>query len=464
MPLKRRDFLKIGGGASLSLPLLNCVSEKVYNSTSKSNWLAPVEHWIPSICQACSGGCGILVRVLDDRAVKIEGNPLHPLNRGKVCAKGQAGLQLLYNPKRIKSPLKRKGDRGSSAWEAISWDEALDTLTDRLTHLRSSGLSHTVAYLGDFSNQTSEDLVSRFFQVYGSPNKITLDEWAALKQSYFGTQGFSDLLAFDLENTKYVLSFGAGFLTNWPNSIENQRIYGEKRASRELKILQIEPRFSLEASRADKWIPLKPGTEGLFALGIATVLIKENLYNESYINKFTTQFEGLKKFLTAEIRLDLISDRTGVPLKSIIETAKEFASTKPAVAVTDYNMAYQENGLFNMMAVHYLNALMGNIDVPGGLLRQRPAPLGEMPPVHLDEAAQIGISVDKIGDTAGNDSFLESTSLKDFLDALKDKEPYGLNVLFLASHTPHLLSLVAGTIKDVFQDIPYIVSFFLFYG
>ncbi len=459
MPLKRRDFLKIGGGASLSLPLLNCVSGKVYNSTSQSNWLAAVEHWIPSTCQACPGGCGILVRVLDDRAVKIEGNPLHPLNRGKVCAKGQAGLQLLYNPQRIKTPLKRKGGRKSGAWEAIGWDEALDTLADRLIQLRSSGLAHTLAYVGDFSKQTSDDLVSRFFQVYGSPNKITLDEWASLKQAYFETQGLDDLLAFDLENTKYILSFGAGFLTNWPNSMENQRIFGEKRANRDLKILQIEPRFSIEASRADNWIPLKPGTEGLLALGIASVMIKENLYNSSYINKFTIRFEGLKNFLTEEIRLDLISDRTGIPLRSIIETAKEFASTKPAVAMADYNMSYQENGLFNLMAVHTLNALVGNIDNPGGILRQRPAPLGEMPNVYLDETARKGMAETKIGDTPGNNSSLECTPMNGFLDAIKNKDPYALNVLFLAPQTPHLLSFMARTNEDLFQDIPFIVSF-----
>lgn len=459
MPLKRREFLKIGGGVSLSFPLITCASEKAYNSTSRSNWLAAVERWIPSICQACNGGCGILVRMVDDRAVKIEGNPLHPLNRGKVCAKGQAGLQLLYHPNRIKTPLKRKGDRNSGAWEAIGWDEALGTLTKRLTQLRDSGLSHTVAYVGEHGNQTSDDLVSRFFHAYGSPNKITLDEWMPLKLAYQKTLGFNDLLAFDLENTKLILSFGAGFLTNWPNSMENQRIYGEKRSSRDLKILQIEPRFSLEASRADTWIPLKPGTEGLLALGIASILIKENLYNVPYIDKFTSQFEDFKKFLTGEIRLDLISDKTGVPLRSIIETAKEFASTKPAVAIADYNLAFQENGLFNILAVHYLNALVGNIDILGGLLRQRPAPLGEMPFLRLDETAQKGISERKLGEMIGNDSFSGSTSLNGFLDALKNKKPYGLNALFLAPKIPHLLSHVSGTIKDTFQDIPFIVSF-----
>lgn len=459
MSLKRRDFLKLGGGASLSLPLVNCVSEKTYKSISKSDWFAAVEHWTPSICQACHGGCGLLVRVVDDRAVKIEGNPFHPLNRGKVCAKGQAGLQYLYNPNRIKSPLKRKGERGSGEWEAMSWDEALETLSSKLVELRDSSQSHTVAFIGEKFGNTTDDLISRFLQVYGSPNYLMFDEWLPQKKMYHQTQGIPDLLAYDLENTKYVLSFGAAFLTNWPNSMENQRIYGEKRARRDLKILQIEPRFSLEASRADTWIPLKPGTEGLLALGIASVLVKENLYNEAYINKFTSQFESLRKILVNEIRLDQISDITGIPLRSIIEIAKEFASVKPAVAIADYNLAFQENGMFNLHAVHALNALVGNIDSQGGILRQRSAPLGEMPPAVLDEAAQRGFSEKQIGEAPKDVFFTQGVTAKGFLEGLRNKDPYGINCLLLSPRTSRLLSYIPKKMNEALQEIPFIASF-----
>ncbi len=463
MPLKRRDFLKLGGGVSLSLPLVNCVSDKTYNSISKSNWFAAVEHWAPSICQTCPGGCGLLVRVVDDRAVKIEGNPFHPLNRGKVCSKGQAGLQYLYNPNRIKSPLKRKGERGSGEWEAMSWDEALETLTAKLLELRDSGQSHTVAFVGEKFGNTTDDLISRFLQVYGSPNFLMFDEWMPQKRVYFQTQGISDLLAYDLENTKFVLSFGAAFLTNWPNSMENQRIYGEKRSKRDLKIIQIEPRFSLEASRADTWIPLKPGTEGLLALGIASVLVKEDLHNETYLNKFTSQFESLRKILVREIHLDQISDKTGVPLRSIIEIAKELSTVKPAVAIADYNLAFQENGMFNIQAVHALNALIGNIDSQGGILRQRSAPLGEMPPVVLDETAQRGFSENRIGESSGDDYFTQGVALKSFLEGLRSKDPYGINCLFLSPRPSRLFSYVPKKTNELLKEIPFIASFSSFF-
>ena len=234
MSLIRRDFLKIAGGASLGLSLYNCALDKLSDSTAQSSWLAGIESWVPTVCQACPGGCGILVRVIDDRAVKIEGNPIHPLNRGRVCPKGQAGLQLLYSPDRIRGPMKKVGGRDSGRWEALSWEEAFNIVSSKLLQLRNSGKSHTVVYLGRSGSNTSEELTARFLEAYGSPNYVKLDHWITLRKAYHLTQGNQDLLAFDLVNSKYVLSFGADFLTNWPTSMENQRIYGEKRSKRDI--------------------------------------------------------------------------------------------------------------------------------------------------------------------------------------------------------------------------------------
>jgi len=440
MTLKRRDFLKLGGGLSLSLPLINCIPENSYNTTSKSSWLAGIERWVPSICQLCPGGCGILVRLIDDRAVKIEGNPFHPLNKGKLCPKGQAGLQLLYHPERIRGPLKKVGDRSDGRWQSISWDEALAEVAEKLQQLRESGQSHTVAFAGTNQINTTHDLVARFLEVYGSPNFLQLDEWAALKHAYSVTQGIYDLMAVDLNNTRLLLSFGTHFLSNWPNVMENQRIYGEKRAERNLTIIQIDPRFSIEASRADKWIPINQGSEGLLALGIASILIKERLYNQVFIEKFTSRFAEFRDYILQNIHLDRVSDVTGVPLRSIIEIAKEFYTNRPAVAVSDPNISYSSQGLFNILAVHSLNALVGNIDSPGGFLRRRHAPLAEFPPLTLDETAEKAASME------GFDSMLEKT-------------PYGINCLFLPTSGHRLFSPVSKKKVEILESIPFIVSF-----
>ncbi len=459
MAIKRRDFLKIGGGLSLSLPLYTCISDKSYNSTSKSNWLAGVEQWVPSVCQACPGGCGIMVRVIDDRAVKIEGNPLHPLNKGKVCPKGQAGLQLLYSPERVRGPLKKVGDRNEERWETISWDEALNTVSTKLQQLRESGKSHTVAFAGKNQQNTTDELVSRFFEVYGSPNFFKFDEWAALKNAYFVSQGIYDLMAVDLKNSRLILSFGANFLSNWPNVMENQRIYGEKRAEGDLKIIQIEPRFSIEASRADKWIPINRGSEGLLALGIASVLIKERLFNQAFVERFTSQFNEFRSFILQNISLDQVSEMTGVPLSSIIEIAKEFHTRHPAVAVSDFNLSYSANSLFNILAVHSLNALAGNIDSPGGFLRQRQAPVTELPPVTLDSVAKKALSEEEHWGTTESDLPLRSKNTKDMIDSMVNKSPYGINCLFLSSPGYQFVSYIQKKKAEILGSIPFIVSF-----
>ncbi|MFQ6109317.1 MAG: molybdopterin-dependent oxidoreductase, partial [Candidatus Aminicenantales bacterium] len=438
MSLKRRDFLKIAGGLSLGAPLYNCSLKRISDSAAKSRWLSPLERWIPTVCQGCPGGCGILARVIDDRVVKVEGNPLHPLNRGKVCPKGQAGLQALYHPDRIKSPLKKTGNRNSGRWEAVSWEEALDDVASRLKELRGSGKSHTVVFLGQNFQKATEDLVIRFLQAYGTPNYIKFDDWLTIKKAHLATQGIFDLLAVDLERTKLVLSFGADFLTNWPVSIENQRIYGEKRSNRDITIFHVEPRFSLCASRADRWIPINPGTEALFALGVASVIVKEKLYDEAYIRKFTLHFEEFEEILLKSIRLDRVSDLTGVPLRVLIEIAKEFSTQKPAVAVADHNLSYSSKGYFSALAIHHLNALVGSIDVPGGLLRQRKAPLKKISPPALDEVARKGLSQPRI-DGSTEDKFSPvQDKTKTFCENVIKKNPYGIHCLFLLNQNPLL--------------------------
>src|SRR3989337_4147073 len=127
--IKRRTFLKSLGGRSIGLAFSSCnrienLNKKIVNIIPEAEEeVVPkgVEKWVVSVCGQCQGGCGIKVRLINERAVKIDGNPLHPVNQGTLCPRGQSGLQLLYNPDRLKNPLKRKGKRGENQWEKISW-------------------------------------------------------------------------------------------------------------------------------------------------------------------------------------------------------------------------------------------------------------------------------------------------------------------------------------------------------
>src|SRR5574341_2372612 len=124
----RRDFLKgVGAGAAGFAAAEGTVKEFSSFFPREGPWTPGVEQFVPSVCAQCPGACGIIVRIVDGKAVKIEGNDLHPINRGTLCSKGQAGLQALYDPDRTKTPLRRSGERGAGAWQKITWEEGMRT-------------------------------------------------------------------------------------------------------------------------------------------------------------------------------------------------------------------------------------------------------------------------------------------------------------------------------------------------
>ncbi|NIM57994.1 MAG: molybdopterin-dependent oxidoreductase [Candidatus Aminicenantes bacterium] len=473
MGLKRRDFLKIIGGSALSFSLYDCSTKNYLSPIREKEWSPKVEEWIQSVCFACPGGCGILGRVVDGKLVKIEGNPAHPINRGKLCPVGQASLQVLYSPDRIKGPMKKIGGKDSSKWQSISWEEAMETLVSKLKELRNAGDSHKLVLLNGGNRGILSEIFDRFMKVFGSPNHFRYDFYNSLTQAYYLTQGIDELLAYDFENSNYILSFGSSFLTSWPSPVQSMRAYAflrQGRPGKKAKIAQIEPRFSIAACRADKWIPIEPGTEGLLALGIAYVLIKERLYDRNFIEKFTFGFEdwededgnshyGYKNLVSERYRLDFVSETTGVSVDDIVTLAKDFAMNKPAIAILDHNATNYSNGLYNALAIHSLNALIGSIDVPGGVLVQRKVPLQELPKISVDEATKMNLSQPAI-DSPEEGQFPLATSTPSLIpeNILKGK-PYPVNLAFICKANPLFSSPNSEKYRKAFEKIPFIVSF-----
>jgi anaerobic selenocysteine-containing dehydrogenase len=183
MKLSRRSFLGWSGAVATALAA-GCQRLRTVADVGEATYEAEVppqglEGWVASVCQQCTGGCGILVRTITGvedgkkRAVKIEGNLYHPISRGTLCPKGVAGLQALYDPDRIKSPLKRSGPRGSGQWMPIGWDEALAMTADRLRDLRARGDAHTLVAIAGQVRGLMPALLQRFLEAYGSPNYVS---------------------------------------------------------------------------------------------------------------------------------------------------------------------------------------------------------------------------------------------------------------------------------------------------
>ncbi len=467
MKLSRRDFLKMGGGAGVAIALGGGFWR--WTQLPPSSKLLPpgIEKWIPTICGQCLGGCGILVRVIDGWATNIIGNPLHPVNRGTLCPKGMAGLQGLYDPDRIRSPLKRVGKRGEGRWEPISWKDAIQEVSNLLKELRKKGEPHRLVVLGGRYRGLMKPLWERFLEAYGSPNYVDNQfRWDGIAmEGLFLTQGIQTLPTYDFENVQYLLSFGAPLLDSYWFPIHALKAFGHFRRGRpgqRGKLVQIEPRLSITGMKADEWIPIHPGTEGILALGIAHMIIKEGLYDKEFIAQNTFGFEnwvdsngkrhlGFQEYVISEFPPNRVSDKTGIPIDTIIRLSREFATHQPSLAI-----GYRDRP-FHQMAVMALNGLMGSIDRPGGILIPKPIPFNPFPSFTKDRLAQKGLEMEKIDKGRQTPFRIDQPYL--FAKNSISERPYRPNVLFLYYSNP----LFSNPHPDLFQkaidQIPSIISF-----
>src|SRR5215471_12067222 len=215
--MKRREFIILTTAGATGTTLLSACGHpenKLIGALVPDDEYVPgIDYWNASTCSMCDAGCGIVVRTREHNANKIEGNPVHPVNRGALCARGQAGLQLLYNPDRIKGPLKRTGERGSGQFEEISWDEGIKILGGYLRDLKSRGDAGRAVFATGEREGVTGLVAEHLMSAYGSLVLASIDREgeAPTRESYVESYG-SDRPIFDIANATYLLSFGARFL------------------------------------------------------------------------------------------------------------------------------------------------------------------------------------------------------------------------------------------------------------
>jgi len=462
MKIGRRSFLSfiIGGAAGVAItPLPWKLTDD--SSVWSQNW-----PWTPvppdgeysqsnSVCTLCPGGCGITVRKVDDRVVKIEGMKGHPVNDGGICVLGLSGLQLLYGPTRVKSPLKRAGKRGEGRWEKISWDEAIAEVTKKLAEIRSKGESNTVGSIVNSDNGTISNLFKRFLTAYGSPNFMTMP---SIQDSYEMTislmQGVSAQAGFDAENADFILSFGSGIIDGWGSPVRMFKANSAWKANGK-KVVQIESRLSNTAAKSDKWIPIKPGTEAALALGLANVIITNSLDSKKISQ--SSNFESFKKLVQNKYSADKVSKITGINSATIVSLAKTFARASKPLAICGRGQGSTPGSLNEFMAVHALNALVGSINKKGGVWAVPEADYIKWPEAKLDKTASNGMQKERI-DGAGSE-YLHAKSLLNRLAEVINSGDGSLEALFVSGANPLYSLPDSKAIKTAFESIPFVVSF-----
>lgn len=323
---------------------------------------------VRTVCGGCMCECGVLVHVDEKgRAVRLEGDPNHPLNEGYMCPKGLSFLQLAYHPDRLKFPLKRVGEKGGGKWKRITWDEALNEISSELLRIRDQyGPEAIGVSYGTYPKRVALGL-SIFLAALGSPNQLIgnchycytphlIADLLTCGEIYSCELGVPEY-----KKSKCVVLWGYNPVHTYP-PLGRKIVEAKRRGS---KLIVIDPRCTELASIADVWLQVRPGTDDALALGMLNVIINEKLYDVDFVSKWCYGFDRLTERVR-EYPPERVEEITWVPKEDIIKAAKIYATSKPATLQSHLGVSMSYNSVQASRAISILIAITGNLDVRGG--------------------------------------------------------------------------------------------------
>ena len=436
--ISRRNFLKLAGvGAATTAVLTGCgpaarfVQREPYTKMPEYNYNG-LSTYYATTCRECSAGCGLIVRTYQGRAIKVEGNPNNPVNLGKTCARGQATLEGLYNPNRVRGPIKHS--RGQSLYtdnqnvdSNMSWDDATQVVADAL----SKNQPNEIAFLMGMAPDHLFDLVTDLTKALGATAPIRFgalgmfEARATLMQAANDLFGQSALPFFDIANSDMVFSFGANFLETWLSPVAQTREYSSLRRGNPSKrgyFVQFEARMSQTGAKADEWIPITPGTEGLVALALG--------------NLIATASGAAVPAAYSNVNVSSIATAAGISLDTLTRLAGLFAQAQHPLAIPGGAALGQSNGLQTAEAVLMLNSLVSNIGKDGGVFLSPLAPL--------------------------SDQYHRPASIKEMVDFVAELQSGSIKVLFVHGVNPMFELPQSLDLMDALKNVPQIISFATF--
>jgi len=454
--MDRRNFIKLTAITGTSSVLASCGNPEnvlIRFVPDENVDLAPgLAEFRPSVCTLCSSGCGLTVRVMRadaevirdgqlgvmriEAAKKLDGNPDHPISQGRLCARGQAAIQVTYHPDRITQPLRRVGAPGENKYEAISWDDAIAEVVSQLDGLADAGNQGAAAFLVGADRSHRRTLIDQFLGRFGGRPAVAFELFGdnVLRRANQLSFGRAQLPTLDLSAARYVLSLGSDTLGTWNSPVAQSVAYGAMRQGRpgiRGSLVQAEARMSQTGANADEWVAIRPGTEGALALGLAHVIMADGLRLATDAGRAGSLIDGWSDGLP-NFTPEAVEALTSVEAVRVERLAREFAMRAPAVAVVAGPPLAQTNGLFSAVAVNALNALVGAIEQPGGLFF--------MP--QLDDAPT---------DTGGQLETLTADILA------SDTSP--VQALFIDRTNPVYAAPAGWRTREALARVPFVVSF-----
>ena len=423
MIIKRRNFLRGAGisGAAIAVngPIFNSLALAETSTASENG------NWLPTSCQGCTTWCPAEVFVQNGRAVKVKGNRYSKQNDGFLCAKGHLSLQQLYDPDRVKVPMKRtnplKGKGVDPKFVPITWDEALNTIADKMMDLRKNGEPEKFMLMRGRYSYMRDTIYAALPKVFGSPNGISHSAICAEAEKFgsFFTAGNWGYRDYDLSNTKYALIWGCDPLSSNRMIPATIKRFGEMLDHGTIAV--VDPKLHSSAVKAHEWLPIKPGEDGALASAIAHVLLTEGLWNKEFVGDFKDgknlfqagkkvdestfaekESHGLVKWWNIELKDKSpawAAKITLLPEEQILRVARGMGKAAPRVVVwLGPGAAMHVRGSYSAMGIHALSGLLGSIDHEGGVLATAKIPVNKIPKFskYQDELAKKHSKMQKI--------------------------------------------------------------------
>ncbi len=362
-PISRRSFLKASSGLAAGAFLLGDLSPKQIEKRLTAVAGTPTRY-VTSLCEMCVWRCGLRARIENGRLRKLEGNPDHPHARGLLCPRGQAGVMTAYDPDRIHFPLIRAGERGSGLFKRASWDAALDYVAQKMTAIKQSAGPEGMVFSS--THNLAQLQFENLLRAYGSPN------YGTQRSLCFNAMIMAGLMTYGLEEpgrdydgAKYIIYAGRNLMEAISNS-ETQDLVAA--IARGVKVALLDPRFTVTASKATEWLPVRPGTDLAFFLALINVIVAEKRYDEAFVTKYTVGFDQLQKEVT-KYTPEWAAPICGIEAERIKRIAREFSDVRPhCFAHPNWRTSNFVNTFQAERAISILNALMGNWGKPGGLV------------------------------------------------------------------------------------------------
>ncbi len=429
--ISRRRFLKVSASAAATASVAGNTQILYALTTKGSAKSTGVQSNIEkkfSLCDMCFNKCGLIARVEDGIVKKLDPNPKVLKSRGMLCARGNAGIQRVYDPDRLKYPLLRKGARGEGKWQRLSWDQALDLAAEKLEKIGGEYTRCGTLFMAGSDMQSK--FVHRFAEAYGSYNIISHESNCLVSRNRAFLDTYGEMPIPDVLNSKYIIMPGSNRFEALvtPDSIDLMSAI-----RKECKLVVIDPRYTKTAAMAHEWYAIKPGTDMAFLLALMHVMIDEKIYNTDFVKNKTNGFAELTQHVK-KYSPRWAEKECQIPAAAIARMARELAAAAPAAMVypgrrtSDYTDSTQIR-----RANAIVNALLGNWDQPGGFVVAQKIHLGNIPfePDFYEDNPDDRVDVNRspmMFDTEG--------AYKHARDAVIEGNPYPIKAFFTYKTNP----------------------------